>query len=338
MADRVAVNARFMERPITGVERYAGEVLRCWERAVRIFRPQGFFRGPAGHFWEQFFLPGQLGMGEVLWSPINTGPLSASQQVVTIHDLSCLQHPEWYHPAFYWWYRFLLPRLVQRASRVLTVSAFSQRQISSAFDLPEEQVWVVPGGVNQAHFHPTDPGEVRQRYGLPERYVLFVGSLDPRKNLPALIQAWQRQQEAFPDVGLVIAGGRRKLFRKVPLADGYVNVHLTGYVPDALLPGLYSGAAVFVLPSFSEGFGLPVLEAMACGTPVIASRRGALPEIAGNAALLVEPETEALSRALGQVLSDNELRAELRQRGLARVQAYSWQRTANRMWEILEEV
>lgn len=335
MASEIVVNGRFQGRRVTGVERYASEVLRCLESRVRVVKPSQALTGLQGHLWEQLMLPRWLGEDDFLWSPANTGPLAVTRQAVTIHDLSVLDHPEWFTANFRLWYRVLLPRLVKRAKTILTVSESSRRSIVRRFALPDDRVTVVPDAVNLQQFRPGEPEATRAKYGLGQRYVLFVGSLDPRKNLDRLLQAWIRMSE-FRDLELVIAGSRTSIFRPVSVGRSRRRIRVLGYVPDEDLPGLYAGATLFILPSLFEGFGLSVLEAMACGTPVITSNAGALPEVVGDAAVQIDPTSvEGMAEAMRTLMLDEDLRMELRRKGLERACQFSWERSAQAIWDIL---
>ncbi len=335
MSSEIVVNGRFEGRRFTGVERYASEVLRSLGGGIKTIKPGKPAAGLRGHAWEQFVLPRRLGENQVLWSPANTGPLTVSNQAVTIHDLSVLDHPEWFAPSFRLWYLVLLPRLAHTARVVLTVSEHSRRSIIRKFGLPEDKVVAIPNGVNLQRFHPSDPAPVRARYELSRPYILFVGSLDPRKNLERLLQAWVRLPE-FKEVELVIAGSRGRIFRPVSMYSYTRRTRFLGYVPDEDLPGLYSGAAFFIMPSLFEGFGLTVLEAMACGAPVITSYAGGLPEAAGDAAIQVDPTSvEGMAEAMRILLMDESMRSKLRQKGLDRACRFSWDRSARQIWEVL---
>ena len=178
----------------------------------------------------------------------------------------------------------------------------------------------------------------KQTFDLPARYVLFVGSLEPRKNLPMLLKAWNRIKDEFYDVWLIIAGDTGKVFQPVSLPYEIERVRFLGYVPDVDLPSLYAGAKLFVFPSLDEGFGLPVLEAMACGTPVIVSNGGALPEVVGEAGMVFNlSEKDGLSKAMYTCLSDEKLCLSLKEKGLSRASLFSWQRTAELVWKALNE-
>lgn len=331
------MNGRFEGRQVSGVDRYAAEITCCMDHQARVVQPRGSLVGMRGHLWEQFVLPRRVRGDEVLWSPANSGPLGMRRQVVTIHDLSVLEHPEWFSATFALWYRMMLPALARRVRHVLTVSEYSRASIMRLLGLEADRVTAVPNGVNTAMFKPTNVTSVRRKYGLAARYVLFVGSIDPRKNLSRLLEAWQRIPASM-EAELVIAGGRTRVFRDVELPGEGVRVRLLGHVPDADLPGLYSGAEVFVMPSLFEGFGLTVLEAMACGTPVISSTAGALPEVADGAALLFDPRSaDAIGNALIQLMQDDCLREDLRRKGLIRAWEFTWERSARRVRAVLEQ-
>jgi glycosyltransferase involved in cell wall biosynthesis len=231
--------------------------------------------------------------------------------------------------------RLLLPGALRRAARVIAVSEATRAELLARYRLPAEKVHVVPEAA-APHFAPPPPAEiarVRARYRLAGPYVLFVGLLEPKKNLGALLAAVARCRASggWGAARLALAGeagwgdGLPAHVSRLGLDDA---VSFLGPVPDGELPALYAGAEAFVFPSLWEGFGLPVLEAMAAGAPVVASRRGALPEVAGDAAVLTEPEPAPLAEALARVLGDAGLRERLRAAGLERARAFSWQRTA----------
>jgi glycosyltransferase involved in cell wall biosynthesis len=334
----IVVNGRFLERRMTGVERYGREILsRLASRpsqkgGVRVVRCQGRADGLHGHLWEQVALPAVIGPGQVLWSPANTGPLTVRNQVLTLHDLSPLEHPEWFKPAFAVWYGLFVPLLVRRVRRVVTSSEFVRQKLLKRFRLPGERVTVAPGGVDTRIFH---PGAIA-RLELPARYILFVGSLQPRKNLARLLSAWGRMKDAVSDAWLLVAGTGGSVFRSTVPA-GPERVKFLGAVPEADLPGLYSSAAAFILPSLDEGFGLPVLEAMASGTIVLVSKAGALPEVAGDSGLLFDPlEVAEIADALERGLRDATLRDSLCEKGLAHAQRFSWDTSCEMVWKVFE--
>jgi glycosyltransferase involved in cell wall biosynthesis len=340
---RVQVNGRFMRQRVTGMQRYAREIVARLGSRVNLVEPARTGHGIRGHLWEQVGLPCRLN-GSLLWSPCTTGPLGIGSQVVTIHDCAFRDRAECFTPRFAAWLQWLVPKLARRVRRILTVSQFSKGRIAEICRVSPDKIHVVHNGVDP-RFHPASDEEIaaaRAKFKLPERYVLSVGSLEPRKNLTRLLEAWRQvvsvqstSSQVHPK--LVVAGATAAVFATAKLAAPAESVILTGYVPDELLPALYSGAAAFVYPSLYEGFGLTVLEAMACGTPVICSSTTSLPEVAGDAAVLVDPsDVAAISQAIQNLLSDEHLRSSLRSRGLARAQQFTWDRAAAETWQILE--
>jgi glycosyltransferase involved in cell wall biosynthesis len=333
------VNARCLHRPVSGVERYAGEVVRRFSRPVELLSPRTASAGLAGHLWEQLVLPGRARRG-VLWSPANTGPIAVSAQAVTIHDIAPLDHPGWYRPLFAAWYRWLWPRLTARAHTIVTDSAFSRARIEARLNISPNRVVVIPVGVDASRFTPRPQIEVdavRSRYGLPARYVLFVGSVQPRKNLSGLAEAVRMLETDFAGIELVVAGERSRHF--APAGGSFAGTHFLGRVPEDHLPALYSGAEVFVQPSFYEGGGLTVLEALACGCPVAAARGSALDEYLGNAGLIFEPKNPAdISSAIGALLGDESLRLGLREAGIERARDFSWAGCAAAIEAVLEAI
>jgi glycosyltransferase involved in cell wall biosynthesis len=327
----IVVNGRFLSRRITGVERYGREILSFIGSNCRVETTRA--NGVAGHLWEQSALPLKLPPDSILWSPANTGPLTVSNQALTIHDLSPLEHPEWFRKSFSTWYRLYLPILAKRVQVIFTPSNYVKHKVSERFGI--DHVVVVPDGVNTECFHPNAQQYV---YSLPERFILFVGSLQPRKNLQTLLNAWDEIKDDYEDLWLIIAGGQTNIYQTTELNPG-ARVQLLGYVPEAALPGLYAQATLFAMPSFDEGFGLPVLEAMACGTPVITSNGGALPEIVGDAGLICSTSNECgLAQSIRECLEDHDLYCTLVGKGLERVKEFSWQASADIIWKTLHEL
>jgi glycosyltransferase involved in cell wall biosynthesis len=328
----VVVNGRFLARRVTGVERHGREILRYFGSSIRLesTRRQNW----RGHTWEQMILPGKLNRGSILWSPANTGPLMVRNQALTVHDLSPLEHPEWFRTGFATWYRLLLPLLVRHVRKIFTPSEYVKQKVMRRFGI--RNVIVTPNGVDRSVFH---PGAHQTQFDLPRCYLLFVGTLEPRKNLSHLLCAWNQIKDEFKETWLVIAGASGSVFKEIHLSRGEQRVRFLDYVDDETLAGLYANAVLFVLPSQEEGFGLPALEAMASGTPVIVSDGGALPEIVGEAGLtfcLADPY--GLTNVLRQGLGDTKLRAQLSEKGFERAKHFSWQGTAERVWKSLHEL
>ena len=332
MVSPIVVNGRFLARRVTGVERYGREILRYMGKGYQIAstRRQGW----QGHVWEQLILPAKLNSYSILWSPANAGPLTVRNQVLTIHDLSPLEHPAWFRANFAAWYRLFLPILVRRVRKVFTPSQYIQQKVMRRFGVTN--VTVTLNGVDPSLFH---PGARQKLLNLPKGYVLFVGSLEPRKNLDLLLGAWKRIKDEFKESWLIVAGARGRVFKTVDLSHETERVRFVGYVDDETLAGLYANALALVLPSQEEGFGLPVLEAMASGTPVIVSDAAALTEIVGEAGMIFcLSNPVGLIACLKECLSSAGLRAELREKGLTRAREFSWQATAELVWKNLHEL
>ncbi|MBV6451987.1 MAG: D-inositol-3-phosphate glycosyltransferase [Anaerolineales bacterium] len=327
----IVVNGRFLARRVTGVERYAHEITKILKSRCRIETTR--FNGIAGHAWEQLILPTKLNRDSILWSPANSGPLIVRNQALTIHDLSPLEHPEWFAETYSAWSRLLLPMLARRVRVIFVPSNYVKEKVTTRFGV--ENIVVAPNGVDTAIFHPSAK---QGALDFPKKYILFVGSIQPRKNLAGLMRAWHEVKDEFNDTWLVVAGAAGGVFRSVKFSSDE-RVRFLGYVPDERLPALYANAELFVLPSFDEGFGLPALEAMACGTPVIVSNGGALPEVAGDAGFIFDLSTPAtLAQGLRECLSDEKLRAALIEKGLARAKQFSWQASAELIWKTLNEI
>jgi glycosyltransferase involved in cell wall biosynthesis len=272
----------------------------------------------------------------VLHSQYVAPPLSFVPDVVTIHDVLFETHPHLFEGAFSRRSTALIRRSARKASLVLTVSEFSRGEILAQYGLSSEKVVVTPNGVDREVFHPETPipSGLRDRYGLTSPFVLSVGRIEPRKNLVRLIRAFAKARTRLArDLSLAIAG--RNDFRSRAVVEEAERegaaVKLLGAVPDRDLPALYRLSEALLYPSLAEGFGIPVLEAMACGTPVLASPRGALPEVGGDAVLWVEPEDEAAIEAgIERILTDTELRKRLSTAGPARARLFDWDETARR--------
>jgi glycosyltransferase involved in cell wall biosynthesis len=334
----VVIDARAaVRREIGGVERVAREMvarlpaLTPGRYAVR--RPPRALAHAVGHVWEQAALPLSARNARLIYCPANLGPLVSGRTVVVIHDTAALRHPEWYSPLYARYQRLILPVLARHAVRVITDSQFSRAEVVDRLEVPLERVSVVPLGVDERFSPDADPEPARNAHRLERPYVLAVGSRVARKNLAALSEAARRLEAE--GIELVTAGSGRGYMR----AEADMPPRALGYVADEHLPGLYAGAAAFAMPSLYEGFGLPCLEAMACGTPVVASDRTALPETCGGAALLVDPlDRAAVADALVAVATDASVRGPLVEAGLARAARFTWRRSAELTDRVLGEL
>ncbi len=257
--------------------------------------------------------------------------LSARPAVVTVYDLSFMQSPEAFPRLQQRYLAGQTRHACRRARRIITISESGRQDVHRFFGAPLERIDVVYPGVDAVYrpLPPEDTAVFRRQKGLPERFVLHVGTLQPRKNIPLLIEAFA--QAAPPDVGLILVGGKGWLFDDIlgrAQALGVQDrVRFTGYVPDSELPLWYNAASLLAFPSLYEGFGMPVVEAMACGTPVIASNVSSIPEAAGEAALLFNPQDVAeLGDRLTAVLQDPHLADTMRAKGLEQAKQFSWER------------
>ncbi len=334
MTLKLAINARFQYRRVTGVERYAYEISSRLRSPKRFLLPQKNLGPIKGHLWEQFVLPRQLETDELLWSPANTGAWGVANQVLTIHDASVFDHPEWFKPQFATWTRLSWTILARKLKAVITVSEFSKQRLKYHLGIAHKKIHVIHNGVGD-QFKPqpeTNVQTIKEKYGIQKPYFLFVGTLEPRKNLSTLLQAWKNSN--FSQHELFISGVQGTVFENI-------SQHVTNavYVPDEDLPALYSGAAAFVYPSLYEGFGLPVLEAMACGTPVITSNSTVFPEIFEKAALLVDPKNpNEISDAMKKIIEDQPYGDGLREQGLKKAEEFSWEASARKTQVVLESV
>ncbi len=349
----ICVNARFLTRSITGAQRYAVEIARRWrrlDRQIRFLAPRDVRHSDlaqelgvevvgrrTGVPWEQFDLPRALRrLGKPTLVGLSfTAPLRWQPSVITVHDV-CFTYRQWVSRGFYWYYNWIVPRLCRRASRVVTVSEFSRREIAAKIGIPRQKIAVVPNAVSP-EFVRLGAAAGDNPFGT---YVLGVATLQRRKNFAALVRAFRRVGD--PNVKLVIAGevDRRVYGNDAGLGDlrGDARVLMLGYVADAELARLYRHARAFCYPSLYEGFGIPPLEAMALGCAVITSNTSSLPEVCGDAAHYVDPQDEAqIAAAIQKVLGEDDYRRELVARGRERAKAFDWDVSAERFLGLVQE-
>ena len=323
MSAPVAINGRAtVRREIGGVERVAIELAArlpaLRPERYRVLRPPPALAHAAGHVWEQALLPLGARGSRLLLSPANLAPLAGTDNVVYVHDAAPLREPAWFSRGYGAWHRLALRRLARGARLLLVPSAFVRGELGELLGVEPERVRVVPPGVDP-RFAP-GAAEGARPAGQQRPYVLAVGTDSARKNLALLERLAPELEAAGLDV--LLAGSTRPYLRGEP-----GGARRLGYVPEAALPALYAHAAVLALPSLYEGFGLPCLEAMACGTPVVAADRAALPEACGGAALLADPaDPAAFGAAL--IAAAGPERERLRAAGLERAGELSWERSA----------
>ena len=305
--------------------------------------------------WYRFNLPLPVdlftGRADLFHGPSFTLPPSFTPSLLTVHDLSFLRYPRGAHPALLAWLTKAVPRSLRRARHILADSESSRDDLIELMDIPSKQITVIGAGVEERFRPVTDESalaRVRAHYQLPNHFILCVGTLEPRKNLTGLIAAFNQLASAashspVADLHLVIAGGKGWLyddiFAAAEASPAQERIHFAGFVDDGDLPTLYSLASLFAFPSHYEGFGIPVLEAMACGTPVVCADNSSLPEVAGEAAILVEAtDTDALAEAMHRLLVDVLLRETLIERGLAQAKKFTWERAAQRLLKVYSDV
>ena len=356
----IAINGKFIGAPLNGVHRtaalYAGAMLATVSAAgrpgvdVEVLAPRPLPDDPvfralsprvvpsrlgSGQGWEMVALP-RAARGRLLINLCNLAPIAHPDFVVMIHDAQTYLHPEDYSGRQAAAYRLLLPLIARRARRVLTVSDFARRSLARHGVAPVEKIAVVHNGAD--HLSDVAPDEgVLAAHGLsPDGYALALGTAKGYKNVPRLFAAFDHPDLA--DLPLVVAGG--------PPADAYVRHGVApppgaiflGHVSDAALRALYACAAMFLFPSRTEGFGLPPVEAMGCGCPVIAAEAGAMPEVCGAGAVLVDPESTEAWRAAVLRMRETKGAAPLAAAAAERVRHFTWARAGARLWEAIEDL
>jgi glycosyltransferase involved in cell wall biosynthesis len=356
---RVYLNGRFYGQRVTGVQRYARETLRCLDDMLAeghgdaaqwtLLVPQGTQTPPfkrlavqsvgrlSGHLWEQIELPWAARDG-LLFSLGLTGPLVKRNQVITVHDASVVRVPQAFNRVFRWGYRLLVSRVARRAPRTMTVSRFSAAEATACFGAPPERVAVTTEGWQ--HLAPIEPDDsLLDRHGLRGvPFVLAVSSPTPNKNFRAIAQALMLMGADAPPC-VVVGAADGSIFRADGSTAGGVGMMRVGYVSDAQLKALYQHAQCFVFPSFYEGFGIPPLEAMACGCPVIASTAPALREVCGDAAMYFDPSRpDELAQCLRSLFGSAPLRARMTLAGHTRSQIFSWRKAAALNLDVINEL
>lgn len=347
------VNGRYLTQKATGVHRYAFEICnKLHEMGVDFhvavpneIHPDYKFNFKVvkcgslnTHLWEQISLPRYLKRigSPLLISFTGCGPINYSNQIMTIHDVSHERYPEWFSKNYYRFYHYMMPRIGKKAHAVLTVSEFSKKEIVDTLGINVEKIHVVHSNV-PFHNKPSKEEILSfTRNPEAERYILAVSSMDPRKNFVRLVQAFDKIKDK--SVKLYIIGMSFKAFNTPDLQKLIgENVHLPGYIPDEKLQTMYQNALLSVYPSLYEGFGLPPLESMTYGCPVINSDIPALREVSQDAALYVDPyNVEDITQKIEQLLVDEPLRKELQEKGLLQIKKYSWDKSAKQVYELAQ--
>lgn len=355
---QVYVNGRFLTQTMSGVQRYAHEMVAALDHLlavdadlaarlkVTVLVPKGFdgaspfTRIPVvkagrmgGHVWEQIELAAAARNG-ILVNLANSGPLLHPRSVLVLHDAAIFRHPENFSKNYVAFHTRLRPLLARRAARLVTISEFSRRELAAACGVPPEAFALIGDSAEHILTTASDPA-ILARHGLESgRYALTVGNQAPNKNIALAIRAFLR---AAPEGWrLAVAGGGSNLVFGGPDAADHPSVRKLGRVSDEELRALYENAGVFLFPSRYEGFGVPPLEAMTLGCPVISADAASMPEVLGDAARFFRSDDEEdLAAAIRQVAADGGLRASLAERGRSQAKRYHWSDGARRMADIL---
>jgi glycosyltransferase involved in cell wall biosynthesis len=338
---RFTVNGRYRVHRITGVQRYAHEIVSRLGDCVEVVSPRQA-KGAAGHLWEQTVLP-VASRGRLLWSPCGVGPAMYSKHIVTFHDLFPIEHPEWYSSSYVTWYSFLFRRLAKSARHLIAVSEYTKSRIVAALGCNPDKVTVIHNGLTTG-CQRVDQDRVTiaiSALKMPSsRYLLSLSSLEKRKNLKTTLQAWAYLHKRLPsDIWLVLAGGSadKSVYGNQSLGEIPPRVFFTGYIPEEQLPGLYSGALLFLYPSLAEGFGLPLLEAMACGIRCITSNTSSLPEVGGKAAFYIDPtDVRAFTELTLKLLSIDGMGNHPFIPAMEQAKNFCWDRATARTRDVLE--
>lgn len=265
-------------------------------------------------------------------------PVSPNVRTITvIHDLAFVHYPEFIESKNLARLKKFVPLALEKSDRIVAVSKFTKSDIVNMFGLMEDKIDVVPNAVDRTTFRPFRDDSIFSKYSLPSKYLLYVGNIEPRKNISRIIEAYSILPRSFADeYGLVIAGG--KGWNDLGIVNSYKKsrhkdkIHFPGYIDSSDLPALYSHSELFLFPSLFEGFGLPILEAMACGAPVITGKNSSLPEVAGSAAYIVdEKNISSISKAIEDITSKIELKNRLISLGKERVKMFNWEISAGKM-------
>lgn len=367
----IAVEAGFAWRNRAGTGMYARSLFRAMEKLA----PEHTYRYLADPFGSGRAQPGAgksrlrrlaTGLGRMAWlqaslplqilecradvfhGPAAVGPFwQPCPTVLTVLDLVLVRHPETADPVWRWYALAALRLALPRAAAVIAISASTCHDVLHHFGLPPDRVHIVHCAHDDSFCVVPDRAGVAAAaagLGLPERFVLYVGTLEPRKNVPRLLEAFRRLKEEHRLPHKLVLVGEKgwrydAIFRQVQQLCLEQDVLFTGYLDDAVLPLVYNAAELFVFPSLYEGFGLPVLEAMACGCPVVTANVSSLPEVAADAALCVDPyDVVAIAQAMAAVLTQPDTRADLVRRGLRQASLFSWERAAHETLEVYARI
>lgn len=335
----IIVNNRVLHGVSAGVQRYALEVQKRAMFDATISPPKEFASGIPGHLWEQFLLPRRVKRTDLLWSPCNTGPVQMENQVVTVHDLSPIDHPEWFSYSYASLYKAVLPRVLKKCRKIIADSDFTKSRIVDRYNIPDSKIETIYLGVSDLK-DSHGCKEVNYYNYNGEPYFVTVSTISERKNLGNIIKAWSKFKinRHIPHKLLVIGEmPTNRLFKAVNLCDA-PDVVYTGYISDAMLAFLYKGAVASIYLSLYEGFGLPPLESMYYGCPVICSSTTAVGEVVSNAGLMVNPvSVDEIIGAFEMFANSESSRRFYKKIGLEHVKKFSWDQTAVSTLNLLKD-
>lgn len=342
----LTINSRFLTQNITGVQRFAIEISKQLKKQlgekVQFVAPKNILHvalakeldvkivgNKTGHLWEQLDLPKYLKQNDtpLLLNLANTAPLFYKNKIVTVYDLAFYHHPEWFSKKFTIPYNFLIPKIIRNSKHILVDSDYVRDDISNSYSIHKSKITTIYGSYAEIF------KDVKIK---KESFVLAVGSIDPRKNLKSLINIFTQ----FNVVKLLIVGQQNKVFTSMKIDSLPANITFSGYVDDDELVELYNKASLFVYPSFFEGFGIPPLEAQACGCPVVCSNVTSLPEVGGvDSVVYCDPyNVEDIAEKIKMVLEDEPLQNELRVKGFENIKRFSWEKSAKKIIEVIERL
>lgn len=290
------INGRIFSHSLSGIPIYAREIIKYFDKEkilYQIISPKEHIRGINGHLWEQIILPQKIKKNSLLWNPAGTGPIYYPNQITTIHDISPIVHKEWFSKKYALWYQFITPSILKKSKKIITISEFSKSEILRVYKIDEKKIKVIYNGFQKMYriieFGNQENEKIRN--SIPGNYFLYVGTIEPRKNINIILKAWEKYMKAKKDNFLVIIGSKDsgKVFAEYKLEKNNNNIIIKGYVPNEEMPYYYGNALALIYPSLYEGFGLPPLEAIACGTNIIISDIPVHKEIYKNIAFYFNP-------------------------------------------------
>jgi len=328
------INVRALNAPFSGVQRYLSDLLPgitsgLLANGIISRTISTRHTGIKAHLWEQT-TAAITENDKLLWSPASTGPILRKNQILTIHDLQQLDHPEWFNAKFQLGYKFIVPLVARQCRHVIAISNFTKKRIVDRCKIPEEKISVIHNGIN-SRFHPIEKDSIipiLNKLKLPsDKYILCVGGLKPNKNLKNTLICWKKLSKSLPDdLWLYIVGVKDLNSKDIDCGDliGLPKIKFLGFINDTDLPYLISGSKLFIFLSYYEGFGFPILEAMACGVPVVSSNATSLTEIANESAMLCDPDDIiSICNCIKLLYYSIDKRTEFIKKGLENVKSFT---------------